>query len=127
MLVCGAGMENGTDLTVLRRHLNRCLKEDRFDDYKILLAIAAGANWPRARGAVVSPEQGICRRCSTGEDETMEHRLWTCPTNAAIVNEAVASTPNGYRKSGAARQGMPSVLAARVGALFLGGHPRATF
>ena len=46
----GGGLEEGADLTVLKKHLKFYESHGQIDRYTALMTIAAGACWPRKRG-----------------------------------------------------------------------------
>ena len=87
----GSGMENGIDMDATLA----LVRNSKSVDYPlkcILESILSATMWPAARVHAIAPSVSpICSRCGQ-EEESSLHCYWTCPCNAAIKDEAVASS-----------------------------------
>jgi len=85
----GQGMEDGVDLTVLVREVNKALSN------RTLQCIAAGGIWTQKRlheaGLAESP---LCYQCHQEEDD--HHYFWGCPSIAALGEEAIERTSTAW-------------------------------
>ena len=87
----GAGMENGIDMDA-KLALVRCSKSID-DPFKCTIeSMLSATMWPTLRIHNVAPSLStICPRCGDHPESSL-HCFWTCPANASISDEAVAST-----------------------------------
>ena len=96
---------------------HRVLAEGKVDEANALRAIVTHNVWYATR-ATKDTELMTCKRCGE-EDETLVHRLWTCPNNRLCTHPAVVSTQNLIHEAinGCPEQGafwLGGVLAGRM-------------
>eukprot|EP00959_Pyramimonas_sp_CCMP1952_P377393 7904802-Pyramimonas_sp.AAC.1 len=74
-------LKHGADLMHVSREIERFAKADEHGQVGLTIAVTTGGQWPRARlraaGYEVAP---TCARCGL-EEETLYHRIWSCPMN----------------------------------------------
>ena len=84
----GKGLEEGADLTSVRKHLARLRKQKRHEEAGALECGVTAATWPRAKIAAYKdketpPEEILCHRCHKAP-ETDYHRTWECEANEKL-------------------------------------------
>ena len=88
----GAGMEDGVDLTALKKHLKHYQGIGADDRHAALTTIASGACWPRVRKKEADLLPSAQRvRCGHHSEDTA-HFFWNCPCNRSIDHVDVSST-----------------------------------
>ena len=95
----GKGMEQGVDLSVIRRHYCVLIKRGAMARAGALMAIGAGALWPpaRVRDTIKGKEDMdvTCKFCGGGlQDE--EHMCWKCPVINAKRKASIRRTNGKY-------------------------------
>ncbi|CAK0834513.1 unnamed protein product, partial [Prorocentrum cordatum] len=78
----GDDLCEGADATVIVRKQQHYRSNGQMDMYAQSIVVTSGGQWPRVRqrDAGYELESVTCPRCGH-EDETLYHRIWTCPAN----------------------------------------------
>ena len=80
----GAGLQDGADLTVARRHLKKLADTEAGALRGLGLAVVTAAMWPRARQVQDGKaDNATCLRCGAGTEDDF-HVVWGCSCNSEI-------------------------------------------
>ena len=88
----GEGIEDGTDLHVLKAHLRKLSKLQDHRQEGLLVAASSGGLWPNSRVHEVNPDHPpVCHLCGAPwADEP--HLCWRCPTINASTDEGITGS-----------------------------------
>jgi hypothetical protein len=91
----GGGLENGLDLTTVKKHYRLLTRQGKVREAGILNTVAQGAMWDGQRKhQAFSPDQPAprCRRCRLGRNATWCHDVWECPCTLEMTHEHITAT-----------------------------------
>ena len=101
----GKGLEDGADLTVLRKELQRYRRKGKHDLAGAMECAAVAAIWNGARCKACGYQtSGQCDRCSEGCEDNNFHRIWECRANDAIDGPCIQKTQDLRSRALAARR-----------------------
>ena len=69
----GKGLEEGADMTDIKKQLNNLQKKSRHQEFGALLVSVCAGTWTGARKAEIFGGEGVCK---CGKPDTDFHRLW---------------------------------------------------
>jgi hypothetical protein len=90
----GAGLQEGVDMTVIKKHLKYFKKKELNAEAGLLTLVAAGGLWPKERKFGTQPpmvDNPFCPDC-TGEVQDDFHLFWGCPALGLSKEKEIIKT-----------------------------------